>query len=72
MILGRRAYDRRNNLIHDGMGSLIFHVGTNIVLQSTLNKRQQYIPISPNPKAATYQISYISFNLKKGLLAVAT
>lgn len=72
MILGRRAYDRKNNLIHDGMGNLLYHAGTNIILQSTTNKTQKYIPANSNPKSTTYQISCIAFNKKKNLLAIAT
>lgn len=54
------------------MGNLLFHVGTNIVLQSVSTHKQKYIPANPDQESSTYQISCISFNERKGLLAVST
>jgi hypothetical protein len=72
MVLGRRAYDRKNNLIHDGMDNLLYHVGTSIVIENISNKNQKYIPSNSNCNSPSYQISCISFNKKKNLLAIAT
>ena len=32
-VFGRRAFDRRNNLFHDGLKSLVYTLGPNIIMQ---------------------------------------
>lgn len=61
-VFGRRAFDRRSNLYHDGLNNLIYTLGPNIILQDDANPtKQQVIPVDPDEYSTSPQISCISF-----------
>lgn len=60
--IGRRAFDRRNNLFHDGRNNLVYTLGTNIILQNDDDPtKQQLIAVDPDKYSHCPQISCISF-----------
>ena len=60
-------------MFFDGICNLVFHVGTNAILQNTsVASEQKYISVSAEPNASTYQISCLAVSKVGGLLAVSS
>lgn len=71
-VIGRRAYDRMNNLFTH-QDYLIYTLGPNLILQHIMDPfMQKLLPSDPNPLSHNPQISTIHMKKHSNILILAT